>query len=118
MRCEPKIVSRISFSVTLFESLKSRGEKALNRDRFIDYEHGVFQIIEDARAAFFSDRHQPLPTGKILPFIGKHSAVAQGTRKTFIAPTLACSRSPFAEVFGLGREFAHGRDFDFYQLRG
>src|SRR2546430_1723412 len=114
MRREPEIVRRISFSITLFESLKSRGEKALDCDRLVDYENGVFQIIEDARAAFFSDRHQPLPTGKILSFIGKHSAVAQGTRKTLIAPTLACSRSPFAEVAGPGREFAHGRDFDFY----
>ena len=31
MRCEPKIVGRISFSVTLFQRLESRGEKALKR---------------------------------------------------------------------------------------
>src|SRR5436853_4159000 len=98
MRCEPKIVVGISLSVTLFESLKSRGKKAFNRDRFVDYEHGVFQIIEDARAAFLSDRHQPLPTGKILAFVGKDSAVAQRTRKTFIAPALAGTRGPFTEV--------------------
>src|SRR5438105_12198966 len=38
--CESEIIRRISFSMTLFESLKSRGKKAFNRDRFVDYEHG------------------------------------------------------------------------------
>ena len=112
IRRQPKIVRGIGFGITFFQSLKSSCEIILNRDRLIDYEHRVLQIIEDAGAACTNYGDEPFPTGKAFTFFRKDRAVTQRTRKAPIPPTLASSHRPFTKVPSRNDEFAHRRDLN------
>src|SRR5439155_9686301 len=89
-----------------------------DRDRLIDDEHRIFQVIKDAGVLLPNERDKPFPPCEVFTFIGKDRAVAQAAREPFLTPAYARVRSPLPKIARGHEYFAHRGDFDLRKLRG
>jgi hypothetical protein len=87
-------------------------------NRFVDNQHCIAEMFENARTAVRRDRNQPLPTLERFAFIGESRAIAQQTRESRIVPAFARRFTPELKVDGSYRELVHRRHVNRFQLAG